>query len=265
MAIDDLRYMRQGRQVYVLNEEDRPLIEPVNDVNGKRRRGLLLIHGFSSSPAVFRLFIPHLTKTYDGIHCPILHGHADSIEEFSKVKANDWLTQVEQQYEELNAKYKTVDVLGLSLGGLLACHLSKKYDLSHLYLLAPALNMQFSIAPMIKFTQTMHKLGFSSIRSFGGNIHRITGADITYRQLPLPAIIELLTLIKDFNFVAPRCPTDLFLGVYDKVIKPISVAERFNASEQTKIHWLGNSAHTLTLDGDMYHIINRIKENNNKP
>lgn len=160
MNIDDFRYMWQGKPVEVLLDKDAECLRPVYKKGPGKQRALLLLHGFASSPAVFRALLPQL-PAYDAVLCPALPGHADSILAFSHSTAKDWIRAADEAFESLAADYEQVDVLGLSLGGLIACDLSKRFDIHHLYLLAPALSLTMNI-PLGLYTATiMHALGFT--------------------------------------------------------------------------------------------------------
>jgi len=259
MNQNDFRFMRRGKQLSELTSEELNLLEPVN-IRGKgTERALLILHGFSSSPAVYRYLIPQI-KHYDAIVCPVLAGHADSIKSFSESTAKDWLETAKQSCEELIKEYKKVDVLGLSLGGLLASELSHLYKLNHLYLLAPALKLKMRLDPMLKLAQALRYLGFNHLRNGAGNVLTDERAELAYRKLPVSAIIEMLTLAREYEWIAPTCPVDLFLGVHDKVVASDEVSKLFESLPNVRIHWLKNSAHVLPLDNDLKEIIECINQ-----
>jgi len=260
MNIDDFRYMWRGKQKQVLTAQQADLLTAINIRRKDKKRALLLLHGFSSTPAVYRQFLPSLTM-YDAVVCPVLPGHADSIATFAKAKASDWLTTAEQSCQALCEDYQAVDVMGISLGGLLACHLSKQFTLNHLYLLAPALALQLNISRALRLARALKHLGFKSLRNRAGNLHSNQHDELAYRQLPLTTIIEILTLVKNFQFVPPDCPVDLFLGEFDRVVDSPRVAQYFADLPHTQVHWLKNSAHVLPLDGDIDTIINHVRHN----
>lgn len=261
MTHDDFRYVRRGKQLSRLNEEDMSFLNPVHISGQGKEHALLILHGFSSSPAVYRFLIPQIKK-YDAILCPVLSGHGESIQAFSQSKAQDWQETASKACEQLMNEYKKVDVLGLSLGGVLACELSQKYSLNHLYLLAPALrlHLRFNITTMIKLAHLLKYLGFNHIRSAGGNLLNKNSSEIAYRKLPLSAIIELLTFVNQYQFRAPTCPVDLFLGTFDEVVDSQEVEKFFVNLSNVNLHWLKNSAHVLPLDNDMQEIVNCINK-----
>lgn len=262
--LDDFRFLRRGQQLSIVNKKDAGLLSQITIHQAKsesqKQRALLLVHGFSSSPAVFRALLPSFSD-YDAVVAPVLPGHAANLDAFAAVKARDWLLTVEESYLSLKQEFRQVDVMGLSLGGILACHLSARFQLDHLYLLAPALDLHLAINKIILLARGLHWLGFKKVRSLAGDLFTSDFCEIAYRQLPLTTIIEILTFINRFEFSMPSCPTDVFLGRHDNVVASEHVAERFANEASIRVHWLDNSAHVLPLDGDIAKIIACVKKN----
>lgn len=254
MNYDDFCFVRQGRQLSGLAKEERFLLEPVYQYGSGFDRALLLLHGFSSTPAVYRHLIPEI-KGYDALVCPALPGHAKSLTAFSLSTARDWLNAAQSSCQALLNTYKKVDVLGLSLGGLLACELSAHFPLHRLFLLAPALQLQLPVQPTLLAAKFLKNIGFSTIKNAGGDLMDPQAAEITYRKLPLTAVIEMLSLVKNYQWKAPLCPVDLFLGEKDKVVASSRVAQGFSCLPNVTIHYLKNSAHVLPLDKDREEIV----------
>lgn len=261
MNRDDFLGMRRGITISTLTDNDIQAMHPVNQRNGNTRRALLMLHGFSSTPAVFRYLLPAFNH-YDAIIVPTLPGHGISLDEFAGMKAKDLLSFTETLCSNLLNEFESLDVMGLSLGGLLACHLANHFALHHLYLLAPALDLHLAINQALALAKSCHALGFRTIRAVAGNLYTSNSYEIAFRQLPLTTIIELLTLIKQFNFSLPTCPVDVFLGRHDEVVASSHVADRFEHSSQATIHWLEQSAHVLPLDGDIDAIIQCVNNHN---
>jgi carboxylesterase len=254
MQQNEFQYMFRGQNIGAMDAKDARLLQPIAIIGEQKKRALLLLHGFSSSPAVYRRMIPHFTM-YDAIVCPTLPGHGDSIKAFSMTHATDWQNAATKACQALIDEYAAVDVMGLSLGGLLACRLSTQFRINHLFLLAPALALCLPLTPTLYFAKIAYALGLRQIPNRAGNIYTKGFAELSYSRLPVHAILEILTLIKTFQWIPPSCPVDLFLGRHDEVVDSNTVAARFQTLPNTHIHWLEQSAHVLPLDGDMEKII----------
>jgi carboxylesterase len=253
----DFYYMWRGIKKKALEKNEAKCLASIHISNQNHRHALLLIHGFASSPAVYRYMLPHLTG-YDAIVCPALPGHASSLNEFSKAQATDWMQAVESAYDELLPAYEKIDVLGLSLGGLLACHLAKTRRIHRLFLLAPALFLQINIQRVLFYAKVLRFFGINRIPNQGGNIRSHEHSELTYRQLAVSTITELLNMIKTFSYTPPGCPVDVFLGQYDNVVDVSQIEKALEKYPATTVHWLKHSAHVLPLDADMMAIVNFI-------
>lgn len=259
MNYSDFRYMRRGEQLLDLKKDEATMLTSVHQKGTKKDRALLLLHGFTSTPAVYRCLIPQL-KNYDALVCPALAGHAESIEAFATSTGTDWLLSAQKACEKLCADYQKVDVLGLSLGALLACKLSATFQFNHLFLLAPALKLKQNIVLNKAFLVFLKKLGFKELRGLGGNLMTNKHAEISYRKLPIAPVIELFTLIQEHQLSPPPCPTDIFLGKHDLVVASNEIETMFLDAPNIKIHWLENSAHVLPLDNDLDEIAQCINQ-----
>lgn len=260
MQIDNFNFMWRGKFVAPLEEKNAQLLLPVDIRQHDTGRALLLIHGFSSSPAVYRRFIPELVKYYDAVVCPALPGHANTIDAFAKVTASEWVSFVHKTAMDLAASYQTLDVMGLSLGGLLAYQLQAMMPINHLFLLAPALVLCGPTRLKLWLARVLSQLGLKSIPNHAGNFHIKGDAELTYRKLPVHAIIEILNFIQQYPFSRSQGAVDVFLGRYDEVVDSQAVAALFADCENTSIHWMDNSAHILPLDGDVDLILRRVRE-----
>ncbi len=261
MNPDDFRFMRRGKQMAPFLREDAALLAPISIRGVGFNRALLLLHGFSSSPAVFRLMLSKL-HGYDAIVCPLLPGHGESIHAFAEATADEWLQASLDAGKQLLAEYKTVDVLGLSLGGVLAYRVSQMLPIRHLFLLAPAFDLKLNI-PLAHFAaRVLRFLGVHSLTNQGGNLCAQHEAELAYRRMPLATIIELFNLIQNTHLSPLSCDVDLFLGCHDEVVDSARVAARFT-DLHVNTHWLAHSAHVLPLDTDVDNIIACINARHN--
>lgn len=77
MNKDDFLCMRRGITISTLTPDDMPYMLPVNQRNGNTQHALLMLHGFSSTPAVYRYLLPAFDH-YDAIIVPTLPAHGNN-------------------------------------------------------------------------------------------------------------------------------------------------------------------------------------------
>ncbi len=104
-------------------------------------RAALLIHGFTGSPHDMRFLGEHLNGLGWTVSIPRLPGHGTSGRDFMHTTRRDWLRRVIDAYADLRCSYSTVDVCGLSMGGVLAILLASHFPVRSLALAAPAVDV----------------------------------------------------------------------------------------------------------------------------
>ena len=262
MNTNDFRCMRHGVVMQTLTTDDMHNMQPYIYQNTKHNKAILLLHGFGSSPAVFRQLIPTLKLLYDKIVIPLLPGHGSNLSDFATSTATQWQLETEQHCADLCQEFSNVDLMGLSLGGVLALNLSMKYAINHLYLLAPALNLQINLQYMLILAKFLKFFGFQYINNNAGTISKLDSYEIAYYKLPLTTIIEIFTFLKQLQYLIPNCPIELFLGKHDLVINNKKILDRFHSFNNVNLHWLLHSEHILPLDNDLQLIITALQQNN---
>ncbi len=90
------------------------------------RRGILLIHGLTGTPAEMRLFGKGLNNAGFTVKGMQLAGHCGSDDDLLATDWNDWYASVEAAAEELRRHVDHLFVAGLSMGALLALRLAQQ-------------------------------------------------------------------------------------------------------------------------------------------
>lgn len=260
IQLSDFACIRQGKVIKPLSDKEAQWMRPWDMMPSSRtHHALLLLHGFSSSPAVFRLLYPKL-QGYDRIVCPILPGHADSLNAFSAATAQQWLDCAHEYMSLLSSQYTHVSVLGFSLGGLLALELTKTFPIHHLYLLAPSFKLNLHEKITLGLIYVLQRLGLKNIRnSNGGFFYQSDEQEFGFRYLPLAAIAQLIRLALAFDYPKLSVPTEILLGRHDRVIDNQIIVRHYQHQPKVHIHWLENSAHILPLDGDVHRVAHILK------
>lgn len=117
------------KEVKILpHEEDcfSPLAKSII-VDNHNDKAILFIHGFSATPYMYIWASEVLSnKGYD-TYAPLIPGHGVSIEEYLKTNYTTWFNYIDEYYLSLRKKYKTLHVVGTSMGGAMALELGEKY------------------------------------------------------------------------------------------------------------------------------------------
>jgi carboxylesterase len=204
-----------------------PTAEPYSadaapDPRDGQRVGVLLVHGFTGSPASMVPWGRFLAERGLAVSVPRLPGHGTSWQELNRTRWADWYGEVERAFEKLRANHDQVVVGGLSMGGGLALPVLKH--------LVPSLP---GIADDIK------KPG---VEEHG------------YTRTPLRAAHSMVRGWKVLHEDLPRVtqPLLVFRSTEDHVVDPSwGEAIRGTVSSRDVVEtMLENSYHVATLDHD---------------
>lgn len=117
-------------------EGQSPVLHEINN----RKIGVLLIHGFSSTPKELGILLDFLKKERIPHYAPVLTGFGlDDVHLLQAIKPSDWFRDSINAYDIFCTNCDEVVVVGNSMGGLLACHVASKRRVDKLILLAPYL------------------------------------------------------------------------------------------------------------------------------
>jgi len=89
--------------------------------------GILLLHGFSSTPAQFIEFGEYLSSEGISYYAPLIAGHGTKPHDLAKSTIDDWHQSIEQAFNKLAEHVDKVFVLGTSVGGNFAFYLAQKF------------------------------------------------------------------------------------------------------------------------------------------
>ncbi len=221
--------------------------------SGKNKSvGVLLVHGFTGSPASMRPWAEYLNQKGYTVRVPLLPGHGTKPEDLNEVTWDQWPAKVEAELEELFKSCSKVFVCGLSMGGgttlNVATRLSKK--LSGIILVNPMIHVAF-IGPEVAFFLSR----FQKLRkSVGDDIKRPGVTEWGYDALPTRGVYQLLKMLK---YTRSRLhdvivPMQLFHSVDDHTL-PVSNTEIIMKGVGSQIKQrieLTNSYHVATMDYD---------------
>ena len=214
--------------------------------------GVVLVHGFTGSPAAMRPWAEYLNARGYSVRVPLLPGHGTEPEELNKVSWPDWPAKVKAEVFELQKNCSQIFVAGLSMGGGTTCHVAAELgdQLSGIILVNPMIHVRF-ISPRLAFViSRIVKFG----KSVGNDIKRKGVTEYSYDKLPYRGIYQLLTMLKLTRAALPKIkvPMQLFHSVDDHTL-PVTnteiVMREIGSVNKTRIELL-NSFHVATIDYD---------------
>lgn len=221
--------------------------------SGKNKEiGILLVHGFTGSPASMRPWAEYLIQHGYHVRVPLLPGHGTKPEDLNEVTWQQWPAKVESELEELYKSCKKVFICGLSMGGGTTLNVAIRHSqrLSGIILVNPMIHVPF-IGPELAFILSR----FQKLRkSVGDDIKRPGITEWGYDALPTRGVYQLLKMLK---YTRSRLhdvtvPMQLFHSVDDHTL-PVSNTEIImkGVGSRTKQRIeLTNSYHVATLDYD---------------
>jgi carboxylesterase len=228
----------------------KPQAEPYHAGGGST--GVLLVHGFTGSPASMRPWGEHLAGDGYAVSVPRLPGHGTTWQEMNKTRWTDWYAEASRALDDLVERCDEVFVGGLSMGGCLSLRLAEERpdDVSGLVLVNPSVtsvNKQLVAVPVLK-----HVVG--SVKGIGNDIKKAGTDEYGYDRTPLRALDSMRALWKVTRDDLPKvtAPVLVFRSVEDHVVEPLStqiITQRVSSRDVTE-RVLDNSYHVATLDND---------------
>lgn len=123
------------------------------------REAVLLLHGLTGNPSELMPLGKALAGSGYAVYAPRHPGHGSSRSDLFKCDETDWVRNSLDAYLDLQATYKTIHVVGHSMGGLLATTVAMVFNAPKLILLAPAY-----LLTMKKVRWTMFKAHFKKVK-----------------------------------------------------------------------------------------------------
>lgn len=215
--------------------------------------GCLLIHGFSGSPPEMRPMGEYLAEKGLTVLGVRLAGHGLTPEDMSSTRWRDWVGSASEGLQELHARCDLVFVAGLSMGGLIALHLSVHHPLVGIITLsAPAYvaDWRFHVLPLVQPFLRWVTTGIESDLTDP----QAQGRLWSYDRLPTGAVVSLRQLLRLVRreLSQVRVPALIMQGVCDHHIPHDSAQVIYDGlgSTDKEIVWWPNSGHAITVDSE---------------
>jgi carboxylesterase len=214
--------------------------------------GVLVLHGFTGNPHSMRPLAQALATAGFTVDLPLLPGHGTSIEDMVPTRWPDYLDAAESAFSGMARRCERVTLVGLSMGGTLACALAETHpEVRGIVLVNPIVD-----PPDQSLRDALRDLlesGSERVPGIGSDIAKEGATEVSYSETPVAAA---LSLFEGVDEVAPElakisCPVLLFSSREDHVV-PTSSGDLLLRSVSGPIErvWLERSYHVATLDND---------------
>jgi carboxylesterase len=228
-----------------------PGAEPFEADGG--RVGVLLSHGFTSTPQSMRPWARHLADAGLAVAVPRLPGHGTRWQDLNATRWTDWYGELERTLDRLRSRCDLVFAGGLSMGGALTLRLAEQRsaDVAGLLLVNPSLGTERRDIKLL--LPLLHRV-LPSLPGIAGDIRKPGVQELAYARTPLRAMHSLTGLWAAVLADLPKltAPTLLYRSRVDHVVEPLS--GRLLRAGATNIeieeHILEDSYHVATLDND---------------
>jgi carboxylesterase len=213
---------------------------------------VLMIHGFTGSPASVRPWAEALNQAGFTVTVPLLPGHGRTWEEMNRTRWEQWFAEVERTFEELKQRHKRIFVAGFSMGGALSIRLAamRGPEIEGLLLVNPSI---FDERPALKAVPIL-KYFIPSIGGRGTDVAAPNPPKHSYGRTPLHALHSLQKLWRTVQRDLASVQTPLMIGysINDHVVDPKNSEHIIDnvASVDIREVIFERSYHNVALDHD---------------
>jgi carboxylesterase len=221
---------------------------------GSGDRGVLLIHGFCSTPPEMRGLGEHLAANGFRVHGALLKGHGTTPEDMAATRWTDWVESAEAQLAELRRESTQVFVSGQSMGGALSLILAAHNpDVVAIATLSALVNLGRSTELQIRFGRRLLRWHYPDRDRIDLWDQEGVKQLRTYNRRPMSAHHNLVLLYREALLAAAqvRVPALVLHGMRDGTVPPANARLIADAvGETASLHYFERSGHAITVDVD---------------
>jgi len=237
-------------------------------VDRNSKAGVLMIHGFSSTPDEFKELAVYLADRGFNVSAPLVAGHGTAPKDLMNTGPKDWTDSVRKAYLELKKKSKDIFIIGNSFGSNLAIWLAKEFKNE------PSAIITLGTPIFLRW----HKFIISRLYSYGflkkyytkpPRLYRTDFTDmmdeVTYPKIPTKSLRQFFSFIKNEtrpNLGEVKIPALVVHSDTDPVVNPKSATYIYEhlGSEQKRIYWFTSRFHTATVDENRSELFKKISD-----
>lgn len=223
--------------------------------------GILLIHGFTGSPAHMRKLADALSQRGYTVRTIALPGHATTEADMSKADWQQWLHAAKQASLEMMQEMRTFTVCGLSMGGVLALLVAQQMKVDACIPISAPMAVKNRFLPMARLLSPfVRRIAWSSGTERRAKLDK--AYDYGYSGFPTSKGADLYRLIRLarqnlFNITCPilciqsDADETIWEGSMDAILEGVS-------SEVRQKLWLHGVPHVCTISEELPAIVEAV-------
>lgn len=257
----------------LLYKEQRDLINqpfffdgPSTAEAGINEKGVLLVHGWSSTAYEVRRLGKYLNENGYTVYGLMLSGHGTVPKDLEDVTAQDWIDDVEKGYSKLKETCQQIYVAGTSIGASIALILAEQEkEMAGIVLMATPYRLRFErigialVKLALFFNPKQYRTKFYP-PTFGASdsVTRL----ISYQQYPVASVLEVFKLVQRArkNLASISQPCLLLQSTHDHMVGKDSMEKIYNkiSSKIKKKIYIHKAYHTFIPDIKNEHVFQDI-------
>jgi carboxylesterase len=226
-------------------------------INKNSKVGVLMLHGFSSTPRQFRELGAYLSERGFNVLAPVIAGHGTTPEDFIKSSPDGWTRSAMDGYLKLKKISGKVFIIGNSFGSNLGLWLVKELnnEPAGIVVLGAPIYLRFhNFIKFRLFTYGRYKTYYKKPRRLYKTDYTDMVDEVSYPVLPVKSVKEFINFLEQEtmpNLKKVKIPILIASAATDPVIHPKSVKYIFeNVSSQKKeIFWFDSVKHDIMSKG----------------
>lgn len=214
--------------------------------------GVLVIHGFTGSPASVTPWAKELAGQGWTVRVPRLPGHGTRWQDMNLTTWQDWYAEVDAALADLVSRCTRVFVMGLSMGGTLTLRLAEQHgdQIAGIVLVNPSVHTE----RIDRFALPVVQRFVASFPGISNDIAKPGEDEVAYDRLPLKAAYSLSQLwgVTKADIGKVTQPVLLFRSLNDHVVEPsnaVFILDNVTSTDTAEVV-LPDSYHVATLDHD---------------
>ncbi len=231
----------------------RPLLHPLMDsirIDGDGPDGVVLLHGWTGSPAHLRLLASALADAGHTIRAPLLPGHGTDPADMLATPWRDWVGAAVEAALEVTGSGARLHIAGLSMGGVIGLLIAPVLGAATLTTINAPMRVYDRLAPYSWLIRGSGRMRPNEPAA--GPDDEAADFRLQYDRSPLGAAADLFDLVRAAraNLARVTCPTLVIQSKADETVRPESalVITAGISSASKRLVWLSQARHVALLD-----------------